>query len=58
MWMAYFLSNTILFSPALELESVDYIDIHRVFQRLYTMISEDEIQISRGQHKGNDGDIP
>lgn len=42
MWMAYFLSNTILFSPALELESVDYIDIHRVFQRLYTMISEDE----------------
>ena len=42
MWMAYFLSNTILFSPAVELESVDYIDIHRVFQRLYTMISEDQ----------------
>ena len=41
MWMAYFLANTILFSPALELESVDYIDTHRVFQRLYTMISED-----------------
>jgi hypothetical protein len=37
-WMAYRLANTILFSPALELETVSYIDIHRVFQRLVNMI--------------------
>ncbi len=37
-WMAYRLTNTILFSPALELETVDYIDIQRVFQRLVSMI--------------------
>jgi len=41
MWMAYFLANTILFSPGAELESVSYLDIHKVFSRLYRMISED-----------------
>jgi hypothetical protein len=38
LWMAYRLTNTILFSPALELETVDYVDIQRVFQRLVSMI--------------------
>lgn len=38
MWMAYRLANTILFSPALELETVNYTDIQRVFQRLVSMI--------------------
>lgn len=42
MWMAYFLANTKLFSPAIELESVSYLDSHRVFERLFRMISEDE----------------
>ncbi len=42
MWMAYFLANTIMFSPALELDSVEYSDTYRVFQRLYSMISEDK----------------
>ena len=37
-WMAYRLANSILFSPALELETCDYIDIQRVFQRLVSMI--------------------
>ena len=37
-WMAYRLANTILFSPALELETVNYTDIQRVFQRLVSMI--------------------
>ncbi len=37
-WMAYRLANTILFSPALELETCNYIDIQRVFQRLVRMI--------------------
>jgi hypothetical protein len=36
--MAYRLANTILFSPALELETVNYTDIQRVFQRLVSMI--------------------
>lgn len=37
-WMAYKLANTILFSPALELETCNYTDIQRVFQRLVSMI--------------------
>lgn len=37
-WMAYRLANTILFSPALELETVNYTDIQRVFRRLVSMI--------------------
>ncbi len=41
-WMAYRLSNTILFSPALELETCDYIDIQRVFQRLVSMIDNSD----------------
>ncbi len=44
-WMAYRLSNTILFSPALELETCDYTDIQKVFQRLVSMIENgDSIQ--------------
>jgi hypothetical protein len=41
-WMAYRLANTILFSPALELETVSYTDVHRVFQRLVNMIENGE----------------
>ncbi|MGD8836783.1 MAG: hypothetical protein PVJ84_03585 [Desulfobacteraceae bacterium] len=37
-WMAYRLTNSILFSPALELETCNYTDIQRVFQRLFSMI--------------------
>ena len=37
-WMAYRLANTILFSPALELETCNYTDIQRAFQRLVSMI--------------------
>ena len=33
-WMAYQLMNTILFSPAMELETVDSIDMGNVFSRL------------------------
>jgi hypothetical protein len=40
-WMAYQLSNTILFSPAVELESCDYIDIQSIFYRLFHLIGED-----------------
>ena len=35
MWIAYQLTNTILFSPAVELESVDNTDIEAVFNNLY-----------------------
>ncbi len=38
LWMAYQLSNTILFSPAVELDTVAYEDAQRVFERLVTMI--------------------
>ena len=40
-WMAYVLANTILFSPALENDSVDYTDIEDVYYRLYSMMDED-----------------
>ncbi len=40
LWMAYQLSNTILFSPAVELDSVVYEDGQRVFERLVTMIRQ------------------
>lgn len=33
-WMAYTLANTILFSPALEMDSADYYDVHRVYSKL------------------------
>ncbi len=39
-WMAYRLSNSILFSPAIELETCDYTDIQRVFQRLVSQIED------------------
>ncbi len=38
-WMAYNLSNTILFSPALEMESADYFDVHRVYSKLVSRIN-------------------
>ncbi len=40
-WMAYVLSNTILFSPAVELDTVAYDDAQRVFERLLSMIGSD-----------------
>jgi hypothetical protein len=40
-WMAYKLANTILFSPAVELETVDYTDIQDIFYRLLNMIAEE-----------------
>ena len=40
MYMAYQLTNTILFSPAVELDSVAYVDARRVFERLLTMIRQ------------------
>jgi len=40
MWMAYQLTNTILFSPAVELDSVSYEDAQRVFERLVGMIRQ------------------
>lgn len=40
-WMTYRLANTILFSPAEELDSTDYTDIQRVFDRLMEMIGKD-----------------
>jgi hypothetical protein len=40
LWMAYQLTNTILFSPAVELDSVTYEDAQRVFERLLTMIRQ------------------
>lgn len=39
-WIAYNLANTILFSPALENDSVDYIDIQRILFRLVKMMEE------------------
>jgi len=38
-WMAYTLANTILFSPALEMESADYFDVHRVYSKLVTRLN-------------------
>ncbi len=37
-WMAYTLANTILFSPALEMDSADYFDVHRVYSKLVSRI--------------------
>jgi hypothetical protein len=39
-WMAYQLTNTILFSPAVELDTVSYSDAQLVFERLVTMIRQ------------------
>jgi len=40
MWMAYHLTNTILFSPAVELDTVSYDDAQTVFERLVRMIRQ------------------
>ncbi|MGD9369743.1 MAG: hypothetical protein PVH87_28790, partial [Desulfobacteraceae bacterium] len=40
MWMAYQLANTILFSPAVELDTVSYDDAKKVFERLVSMIRQ------------------
>jgi hypothetical protein len=40
LWMAYQLTNSILFSPAVELDTVTYEDAQRVFERLLTMIRQ------------------
>ena len=40
-WMAYVLMNTILFSPAEELDSTNYIDIQIVFNTLVKKMSDD-----------------
>jgi hypothetical protein len=40
-WMAYKLANTILFSPAIELDTVNVTDIQKVLYRLYRMIRDD-----------------
>ncbi len=40
LWMAYQLTNTILFSPAVELGTVSYDDAERVFERLVSMIRQ------------------
>ena len=39
-WMAYQLTNTILFSPAVELDTVTYADARTVFDRLLNMIRQ------------------
>jgi hypothetical protein len=41
LWMAYQLVNSILFSPAVELDSVAYEDARTVFERLLKMIRQD-----------------
>lgn len=41
-WMAYILANTILFSPAVELDTTEALDAQRVFYRLVTMLDEDK----------------
>lgn len=38
-WMAYTLANTILFSPALEIDSADYYDVHRVYSKMVGKIN-------------------
>ena len=40
-WMAYTLANTILFSPAQEIDSAEYIDVQRVYSGLTKAMSED-----------------
>ncbi len=40
-WMAYTLANTILFSPAEEIDSADHIDVQRIYDGLTKALSED-----------------
>lgn len=42
LWMAYQLTNTILFSPAVELDTVAYEDAQGVFERLVKMIQKND----------------
>ena len=40
-WMAYVLMNTIMFSPAEEMESTDYTDVQNMFRFLVTHLQDD-----------------
>jgi len=40
-WMSYNLANTILFSPAEEIDSADYIDVQRIYTGLTKAMSDD-----------------
>jgi len=40
-WMAYVLANTILFSPAEEIDTANYIDVDRIYDGLSKAMSED-----------------
>ncbi len=39
-WMAYFLANTVQYSPAEEMESTDMMDVQRMFRFLFKSINE------------------
>ena len=39
-WMAYFMANTIQYSPAEEMESVDMLDVQRMYRFLHSNINE------------------
>lgn len=39
-WMAYFLANTIMYSPAEEMESTDMQDVQRIYRFLYSNIKK------------------
>jgi hypothetical protein len=39
-WMAYFLANTIMYSPAEEMESSDMLDVQRMYRFLHSNIKE------------------
>ena len=39
-WMAYFLANTIMYSPAEEMESSDMLDVQRMYRFLYNEIQK------------------
>ena len=41
-WMAYILANTILFSPAYELDSVDFTDVESVYNNLVFMLDDNK----------------
>ncbi|MBE9567802.1 MAG: hypothetical protein IMF14_03830 [Proteobacteria bacterium] len=40
-WMSYFLANTIMYSPAEEMESSDMQDVQRIYRFLYSNIKEE-----------------
>lgn len=39
-WMAYFMANTVQYSPAEEMESADMLDVQRMFRFLFNNINE------------------